>query len=347
MRVVILGGGISGLLAAHVFREEGISHISDEIVQRDSARIVRFRNESLVPTVIERDEPGGQWLAGGLRTLRNTKAMRDLLDGLGLAYSKFMVASGILLRGTVRPYPAYFRQGLGLEEAEKTLSDLWAKCHTTQPSGRKRWHMPDAEKGWSRAALQSDWEEFVKLLAEPCDLVRGTFDHATQGEVHLDGGRIIPFDRLVVTLPLWEVAGRMWFDVPSGAAVRLTLGYVLPSKDEYLHWDSVYTPYTPGRCVQRLSTYQDGYVVEASGRPMRVALESDLQFLFPDGYELRWVKTGLHGYLLPLEQQVDWPFEVGPVGRFAQWLPDGRAHDAYEAARVLVERWSGTRKAKS
>ncbi len=317
MKVVIIGGGISGLLAVHAFRGVGV-----------------------VPTLIERDKPGGQFFAGGLRTFRDSSVMRELLDVLGVVYTRFSINGGILLRKRIKRYPLYFQQD-GCDEAGQVLADLWAKCHKTLPSTRKKWVMADAARDAAKGMLRCDWERLITLLVGECDPVKGTFDRATETNVLTVEGEIYPFDRLVMTLPLWQLEGRLWFDVPSGVATRLTMAYVLPHKDCYLAWDYVYTPYTPGTCVQRLSPHLDGYVVEASGQPTRLALESDLQFLFPDGYQLRWVRSGLNGYLLPLEQDVCWPDSVGAVGRYAQWLPDGRAHDAYEAALGLAARWCG------
>lgn len=323
MKVVIIGGGISGLLAAHAFSRAGVT-----------------------PTLIERDKPGGQFLAGGLRTFRDNFMMRELLDDFDMIYSEFQIKGGILLREQIQRYPLYFQQD-GRDEAGQVLADLWAKCHKTLPSSKKKWIMADAERNATKGVLRCDWERLILLLAEECDLVRGTFDRATETDVLTVEGEIYPFDRLVLTLPLWQLEERLWFDVPSGVATRLTLAYVLPHRDRYLAWDFVYTPYTPGSCVQRLSPHLDGYVVEASGQPTRLALESDLQFLFPDGYQVRWVHGGLHGYLLPLEQDVCWPDTVGAVGRYAQWMPDGKAHDAYEAALGLAARWCGKTGGKS
>ncbi|KKM89968.1 hypothetical protein LCGC14_1243390 [marine sediment metagenome] len=318
MRVVILGGGISGLLASHAFRQAGVH-----------------------PLVIECGVPGGQFLAGGLRTFRNVPVMRELVDGLGLVFTEFVAQNGILLRDEVHWYSQYFCKHP--DETRQVLGDLWVKIHKTQMGTREKWPMRDAMMRYPKAVLRCDWERLLALLVAQSEIVTATFCRATETEVFVTDGGSYPFDRLVATLPLWQLEGRLWFDTPSGAALVLTLAYVIPLKDRYSKWESFYTPYTPASCVQRMSVHRDGYVVEASGRPFRLDLESDLQFLFPEGYQVRWVRDGLNGYLLPMAEEVRWPVGVAPVGRYAQWLPDGRAYDAYQAALLLAKRWCGAK----
>jgi hypothetical protein len=106
-----------------------------------------------------------------------------------------------------------------------------------------------------------------------------------------------------------------------------------------LGFDYVYTPYTPADTVHRFSPNVGGYSVEANGILDRDRLQSDLAFIFPDGYVLEGIKEGLKGHLLPLPESVVWPDNVAPLGRFACWDSRVTADIVLRDAMELKQRW--------
>ena len=328
-RVVIVGGGLSGLLAAAAL--EGLG----------------FKTQVLEPGKL-----GGEFTSGGLKYIHRTRAMVSLMEELEVPHSDYKVRGGILLSGQVEPYPAALRK-MPKERAEEIRGDHYMKTrkHAPDSFGEKSMNDPTSGRG-SRRALRCDIEDLINALVARTK-VRSTRLLAVESErnriVVQDthdpdelGPKYLPYDYLVLTLPLWVTRQISDFYVPESRAMLLNILTVRPEGDPYVKWDYVYTPYTPADAVHRISPVDGLYSVEVNGsweEKSRDALR-DLAWLFPDGYYLEDVKAGLKGHLLPLGQKINWPANVVGVGRFAAWDPRSTADVALELALKMGRKWS-------
>jgi len=180
VKVAILGGGLSGLVSAQAFK--------------DSAQV----------TIIEPGRPGGTFAAGGFKYFHATEAMQSLCDNLSLQWCEVPIKGGILLDGSVRPYPDHLRQlpepqALDIMRAhfDKTRGDgEFTKTAMNDPWG----HKPDK--------LITDVNKFIEACMRGVDWMKASARSlVTPNRVETTNGSL-DFDLLVNTLPLW-IFGRM------------------------------------------------------------------------------------------------------------------------------------------
>lgn len=320
-KIVIIGGGISGLIANYVFK------------RHDYARKCDIK-------VVEVGKIGGEFAIGGLKYIHRTDNMVRLFNELHLPYSNYTVRGGIMLRGDVLPYPNCF-EGMDPQERSRIRQDHYTKTRRTAPGPWSERSMNDPASIKPRKALRCDFEDLIHGLALKADVIPESFMRLTPKSASCSNQIKLPYDYLIFTIPLWIIRPNVQFYVPHGVAMNLNIAKVVPVKDEYAKWDYVYTPYTPGDCIHRFSPSGNGYVVEANGTLDNHSMESDLNFIFPQGYYISGMKTGLKGHLLPLPQKPEWPGNVVPLGRFAQWEPRATADVVLDEAQKLAKRWIG------
>lgn len=319
-RVIIAGGGVSGLVAAHVFAKRG-------------------RN----PVVLEPRSLGGDFLSGGLKYIHKTQGMADLFDELELPWSDYNINGGILLRGTVEPYPKCFA-GMDEEESTRIQADHFRKTRHTEPGGFGSKAMNDpAAARTSRRAIRCDFRDMVKRMGNRTKVLNmgvQKIDSKRSG-VQLTNGEWVGYDKLILTIPLWIIRQMADFYVPQGMAMALNLIQVKPRRDRFARWDYVYTPYTPADSIHRFSPSGSGYSMEINGEWERQEANAvdDLAFIFEDGFVVERIKVGLKGHLLELQEQPEWPSNVVPLGRFAKWEPRATTDVTLEEVTRLAERW--------
>jgi len=320
-KVVIVGAGVSGLVANYVFRMYGVN-----------------------PTVLEPGTPGGEFPFGGLKYIHCTTEMEDMFDDLNLPWSDYNISGGILLRGHVKPYPRCF-EGMAPEEAARIQADHYRKTRRMEPGvfGSKSMNDPAAKP--TRRAIRCDFSDMISRLAARANIVKESMDRIVSRGNHIltTGGKRIKYDQLIVTIPLWAIRGNADFYVPQGMAMALNIAQVDPMRDRYSRWDYVYTPYTPGNAIHRFSPSGSGYSVEVNGNwddQIRPVLD-DLAFIFDGSFVVRTIKKGLKGHLLDLQEKPAWPDNVTPLGRFAQWDPRATTDTTCATAHKLARQWWG------
>jgi hypothetical protein len=308
----VLGGGLAGLIAADALRKRGAN-----------------------VTIIETQRADNDLFFGSRRFYR-TKGMVDLLERFELPYSDFIVRGGIMLRGFVWPYPMAFK-GMSAEQAERVNQDHFAKALQTS-SGEWGSTAMNREPGTrSRRALRCHVGDLAKALSQGVRHVRGTVKKLDMNSIVV-GTERVPYDFAVVTLPLWELVGRATWHIPEATALRLNVAFVVPRRDRFAKWDFVFTPYTPGESIFRVAPIGSGYACEFNGTVEVDRLISDLNFIFPDGFTLAGLKVGLNGHLFPLSERPDWPENVAPIGRVAQWQ-QMTIDDVVKSATKVADRW--------
>ncbi len=334
-RMVIVGGGISGLIASWVFTQvPGLDVI-----------------------VMEPGKVGGDFMSGGLKYIHKTGEMEEMLRDLGVPYTNYSVQGGILLHGAVEPYPGVFR-GMEKDRAMRIQHDHYRKTRKVEPDAFASRSMNDPESAGPRKALRTDMGKMLKELVARAPIVKKgafriephkviTVDPATKQE------HSIHYDYLILTIPLWIIRSMVWFTLPESMAIKLNLLMVDPPQkgDDYAQWDYVYTPYTPEGLIHRISPRDGGYTCEFNGdwplqseggpgEDLHWRLTSELNFLFPEGWALADVKKGLNGHLIPLATKANWPSNIRPMGRFAQWDPRATSDVVLGSCLKLAEEWS-------
>jgi glycine/D-amino acid oxidase-like deaminating enzyme len=328
-RIVIVGGGISGLIASWVFTQ----------------------CRGLDVVVVEPGKPGGDFMAGGLKYIHRTDEMEELLRDLGVQYTQYSVQGGILLHDKVEPHPGCFR-GMDKERALRIQHDHYRKTRKLEPDAFAARSMNDPEANGPRRALRCDMARVLRELIQRAPIEKAG---VTRIEPHRvitatgTGESSLSYDYLLTTLPLWVNKRISWFgeELPDGMAVKLNLVMVEPPQkgDDYAQWDYVYTPYTPENLIHRISPRDGGYTLEFNGvwgdgdALIQDRITSELNFLFKDGWALAGVVKNLNGHLIPLTTKPNWPFNVRPVGRFAQWDPRATSDAVLGTCLKLAAEW--------
>jgi hypothetical protein len=315
-RAIIAGGGVSGLICAYVFS----------------------KHKDVETKVLEPRTIGGEFLAGGLKYIHRTDMMEWLFRKLGVMYSHYTINGGIMLRGDVLPYPKCFQE-FNKIDAARIQADHYRKTRRMEPGTHGNQAMNDPASIKPRRALRCHFPEMINKLAEHADVIRSGVSKVEDEHVVLSSGDTMPYDYLVLTVPLWVIKRVVKFYVPDGNAMKLNVAVINPKKDRYARWDYVYTPYTPEDCIHRLSPEGAGYAVEVNGNLDKQALYSDLNFIFRDGWYIESLREGLKGHLLPLDSRPELPENVELLGRFARWDPRATTDVTLEDAADLAQRW--------
>lgn len=320
-KIVVAGGGVSGLICAHVFKK----YLDVDV------------------SVLEPYTLGDEFLVGGLKYIHRTDKMEKLFDELGLPHSHYRVRGGIMLRGKIFSHPQVFKT-LGREQSLRIQSDHYRKTRRSEPGADVRKAMNDPAGISTRRALRANFRHMVKGLAEGVKVepagIRTIIHEANCVLTSL--GKLQKYDYLVLTTPLWAIRECANFYVPHGVAMKLNVVDVIgPRHDKYVRWDYVYTPYTPADSIHRFTPNSDGYSVEVNGDFDFLSLVSDLNFIFPGGYHIANVRRGLKGHLFPLKEKIAWPENIAPLGRFAQWESSSTVDTVLEDATALASRWFG------
>ncbi len=316
-RVLIIGGGLPALMAARVFNS-----------------IPRVRVTVMDPVGL-----GGEDL-GGLEVVQRTDAMIRFFNNLRMVYSSFNVAGGVLLRGKVQPYP----MALGTfptTQAVRVQADIWHKSRLTDPD---EWSKKALLSGIPRAvkALRVDMGTLVKRLVEGVSFTQVGLASANAHQVMDTTGNMHVFDFLIFTQPLWELRGKVPWYVPEAVALNASIALVSPRKDRYAQWDYVNTPYTPADFIHRLSPMGGSYLVEMAGTFHAQRMQSDLHFIFPDGFHVEEIVRQIRGHMIPLRgQNAEWPSNVAPLGPYAQWDSTATPDAVLGNIMALASRWFG------
>jgi hypothetical protein len=316
MRVAVIGLGLDGLIASWVLSQ----------------------HPQFKVTVIGTPAPPTR--LGSLPIVVHTPSSGNLLRELGVPNSSFKPRNGVLLRGEIQPWPEVLRK-VSSEEGQRLRLDMETKAGRLPPNTAK---LPAKSKEPSPRRLRCDFEELSTELRRTLNIVRVEDWRLLEDRVVCSPGRDVFYDAAIITAPLWDCRLRTYFDLPDGIATKRTVVLVAPhNAREYSAWDHVLTPYTPERCVYQVVAYGHGYAAEAAGSVAWNALLGDLNFLFPQGYEVLDSMHELHGEPYPLLTPATWPAKVAPLGRYTEWRSDITLDYVIDRSYDLLRRWARRR----
>lgn len=335
MNLAILGGGISGMLAAYVFRS--------------AAQVQLFEAG---PSL------GGTYTQGGLKYVRETEEFKSLLGELDVPYKLYQPVGGLLQTlntaaatvaasaAKLQPHPEFLK---GLSAGERMMWQMihWMKTRGSL-EGFKSTCMNDPSGGGDDPALAFDHKEFfIKLeaalrLAGVEIITSAKATRVAQGWVEIDGKGSFPFTRMLTTLPLPLMARlALWAGLPTTAnTAHLTVAFF----DALPKWldaavtgsaDYAYTPLLNG--VHRISKVEGGWQAEAAGKVAASVFEASLGTP-EDPLKIRALVT-MPGHLLPLEKEPTWPEQIAPIGRYAEWNSRATAETVLDRALALRSSW--------
>ncbi len=314
-KIIVVGGGISGLICANVFLKNG-------------ADVELF----------EPNEIGGEFLIGGLKYIHNTLNMEKFLDDCGITWGDYKVKGGILLRGIVRPYPKFLEK-LDKADAIRIQNDHYRKTRKMEPGNFGITAMNDPANSKSKRAIRCDFAELIKKLSSVIKINKTSLIKVLSNKAYFSNGKVLSFDYMVLTIPLWIIKEIVDFELPNSTAMNLNIAIIESVRDLYASWDYVYTPYTPSDCIHRISSDGEGYAVEISGELDENKLHSDLNFLFKDGWYMRRMRKNLKGHLIPIEGEIKTPYNIALLGRFASWESRMTVDITLERSYDLCRRW--------
>jgi hypothetical protein len=301
LRLSIIGGGVSGLMASYVFKKKGIESI-----------------------VYESKKVGGEFLNGNVKYIKKTRNMTSLLDDLGMLYSDYNINGGVLLGEKVLNY-SYSMKRVDIEKKNIIQFDQYKKIRRIESDNYGSKSINDSAISCSRKALYFDFNDFICRLENSATIKKRelTSVDSKNKVLKFSNGEKVNYDILIMTIPLWETRKLVDFYVPDGIAMKLNIIDIIPNKNKYMRWDYVYTPYTPFDTIYRFTQNYYGYSVEVNGdlSCQKRNVHGDLAYIFPDGFSITETKEDLKGYLLNFlaKETTEWPENIFPLGRFSQW----------------------------
>jgi glycine/D-amino acid oxidase-like deaminating enzyme len=322
-KIVILGGGISGLLAAHVFR-------------------------GYDTTVVERGiKLGGNYTAGGLKYLRFTTNLQTVLRDTAITdWQSYFPCGALLWDDKLWPHPEWLARQH--EEERLEIQRLHWKRTRGSLDGFTPTCMNDPLGGASDEAVRLDHGELLTRLEKSArDAGVNFWNGCTVQSVnksHVDTSRgILEYDKLITTLPLTHCSGLFKdVDIPAPQYQKLTVARTkrLPlflEERGALEFDYIYTPKMA--LIHRIArTYENHWDFEATGQHP----EPEMMEPFRDTPDHRIHFESVQfipGHLLPLEHPIQWPDNIIPIGRFAEWDTRSTAEKSLDKLVALRARW--------
>jgi hypothetical protein len=304
--VVILGGGPVGVIAAGVLSE-----------LRPQWRVVLVEPGPLAASLD----------AGGLRYLRGSQPLQELVRALGVPFAAVPVRGGVLMPNqTVANYPDEF-------EGEQ-LAEIQRK-HYCRTRGTLDGFTADVMNfgGTPVPKLELDRALLVARATARTKVVKfAVTDIDEDGQVLLRNGFTVRAKRFVLsTIPLpgyAKLAATMRDNQPVCHNRWLVVGRHPTAPESFQRYDYIYTPWLSG--THRLSRDKDGAWWSETSRGNRDAAEAVASFM--DQGKV------LPGHLL----HVDWnggrlPPRHHLLGRFAAWEPRYTVDQTVQRVQALVE----------
>lgn len=316
---MIIGGGVTGLACAYELK--------------DVAEV----------TIIERNKLGGDSNKGENKYIQMTPLVKSFFNTLGVPFSDYVIQNGVLLKGEIERLDLVIKK-MKKHEKERLSADHYRKTRLLEPPKKMKLSMDEPSFSKPMKAVRVGNDLLLEFLVENIQKVKKVFSNIERigcKSVLLKNGDIVYFDFLIFTIPLWEIKKYAWWDIPYCNAVVRNVIKVSSIVNEYLNWDFVYTPYTPGDSVWRLSPFEGHYLVEVNGclRNWIEQIYSDLYFLFGKGWH--FVETySLKGHMLEADVDgINWPMNVSPLGMYAEWDPQMTFDVILERIEKLRKRW--------
>lgn len=306
IRTVVVGLGLEGLVAGWVFRQH--PNIETWIV-------------------------GAYRRVEGVHAFTHTESIGNLLRELDVPHASFSPRDGILLRGTIEPYPACFRE-MERDDATRVCTAWLEKAHLE--AGRVNGELRRMRCAKPRR-IRCNLDEFACALNRGARIVRRNDWRLEPGALVI-GPHRIPYDFAVLTESVRVYRDRVWFKVPNTEATQLATAFVVPRDGaRFRRWDRVLTPFTPGGALHTVRASENGCAVSFSGTCARDSFFSDLNFLFPDGYDLR----ALDRFEQPAatRPRLRTPENVAALGRDAEWLQSVEIDSVLDRSYDLMRRW--------
>lgn len=307
--VAILGGGLSGVLAAAWLR-----------CNRPDYRVV----------LVEPGEPGAAFWAGGLKYLRTSAAFTDFLLETGLDFDVVRVRGGVYDNGQISTYPL----------SDRDQQEAVQRAHYLKTRGTHEGYTSDVMNfgGKTSTRYVLDYKALVRAcLANPkLTVVRAPVTRIGDAFVIVDQVRL-DARTIVSTLPLplyLNMSGTPMESRPTLAHRWLHVFMAQGGTDALEGYDYVYTPTLPH--VHRISRseYPDRFQVEVNSSDRA----SDLMTWITEAAEVIGYLGQEHptvvkipGHILPSDMN-GWkpPDNHIMLGRYSAWQPRATADQTFD-----------------
>lgn len=307
--IAIVGGGISGLIAAWVAQRAG----RDTIIVEASPKL------------------GGNFNQGGLKYIRATPEMASLLMDLNIPFNHYMPLGALYMDGRVYSHPEWLNsrepgvkakiQRLHWHKTRGTAFDVAPTC------------MNDPRGEASDLAIQCDHDLLIQRLIDFTDRVEKNTNLPVKridgSTVYCDGATFF-YDRLILTIPLpfiSKIAPHARLPEPDMRFTHVADFCFVDNRNEHLLkvggyglWDYLYTPFHD--LISRVSRTKVGYQVEipscvSSGWSEDEVIK-ELEDMFQSNVAIS--RAGrIPGHIVPLKERIQWPKHWLPLGRYAEW----------------------------
>lgn len=259
--------------------------------------------------------------------VKRGRHLLSFLDSFQFEYLVYKTRIGILLNGTVAKYPGPIARDK--QRMSAVALKLCTKSRLVGPPSGQR--LPNTQGDIPRSTVAFNWSDLIKVLdcrRHPQYMRDSNVITSIEPGVVETSSTRRHFDLVVVTLPLWEVARCVVWEVPHASAViehvaGVHSGAEKDEEENLSKYDVVWTPYTPEDLIFKVTQCGSEYRVHFSGRwedgETNLRLASDLNFLFPSGWSPSFLDKNVLGHRFQLSCSPVWPDGVVPIGKYTVW----------------------------
>lgn len=276
----------------------------------------------------------------------------DFFEEINIPFNIDFLYRGIFIKNEVHDIINYFTS-ISIERHKKIKDSYFSKtrkfnCNLDSSFVRK--NITSETFSWVKSKVKRsknyiffDGNTLLETLINICDIeiYRSKIKNISVKTIELDGIKL-HYDVLIFTLPIWEIDKFIWWNIPKCNVIKKNLIKVNTLDNLYLHWDYVFTPFTPGNVISGFSQYDGEYAVEMNGdiTSNMHNLFSDLYFLFGNNWYIEKIETIKGNFIYQLDSIIKQKENIYFLGEYSEFNHNLFFSKVLKKIKKIKENWS-------